>query len=129
MAAKPRLLIVDDEISVARTMAMIFEGDGYAVEVTFSAKEALQCLVRQPRFDIVVTDLSMESSESGFEVVRAARKLRSKPIIIISTGNARESNLQTAWRLKVDHVVLKPTPVDEIRNAVRRLLSLRNGAH
>jgi len=126
MPTRPRLLIVDDEVGVARALAMIFQTDGFLVEVAFSGRQAIERLGRSPRFHAVITDLSMESPTSGFDVVRAARQLKIKPVIAISRGYATESNLQLAWNLRVDHIVIKPSPVDELRNAIRRLLSLRN---
>ena len=128
MHTRPRLLIIDDEVDVARTLAMIFQTDGFLVEVAFSGREAIERLARSPKFDAVITDLSMETPASAFDVVRAARQLKPKPVIVISTDYATESNLQMAWNLRVDHIVIKPSPVDELRNAIRRLLSLRKVA-
>ena len=128
MPTRPRLLIIDDEVDVARTLAMIFQTDGFLVEVAFSGREAIERLARSPKFDAVITDLSRETPASAFDVVRAARQLKPKPVIVISTDYATESNLQMAWNLRVDHIVIKPSPVDELRNAIRRLLSLRKVA-
>ena len=63
MPTRPRLLIIDDEVDVARTLAMIFQTDGFFVEVAFSGREAIERLARSPKFDAVITDLSMETTE------------------------------------------------------------------
>lgn len=128
MRRRPRVLIVEDETAVAHTLAMILEMDGYAVEVTCTAADAVQLLAKPARFDAVITDLQMESPDAGFTVVRAARQLKPKPVIVVSTGYATERNAEMAWRLHVDHIVFKPAAVDEIRIAIRRLLSIRSGA-
>jgi len=41
MAAKPSLLIVDDEVNVTRTLQMVFEQEGYQVLPAYSAAEAI----------------------------------------------------------------------------------------
>jgi len=41
---------------------------------------------------------------------------------------ATASNVEMAWRLRVDHIVFKPAATDEVRNVVRRLLSIRGTA-
>src|SRR5579884_3608603 len=55
----PRMLIVDDEESITRTMQMMFEERGFTVQTACSCAEALRALGNGHKYDAVITDLDM----------------------------------------------------------------------
>ena len=82
-----RLLLVDDEIKLARMLADGLEIDGHQVTVTSRVREGLCRLAEQP-FDVVVTDLRLPDGD-GTEVLAAARQLGGgAPDVVIMTGYA-----------------------------------------
>ena len=123
VAAKPSVLIVDDEINVARTLGMVFEDEGYSVTTAHSSSEALELLQNGHSFDAVVTDLNMEKPDIGLEVARAAKGLSPAPITVICTGYASTSNSRVALQIHVDYLATKPVNIDELVPAVNRLLA------
>jgi CheY-like chemotaxis protein len=123
-----RLLIVDDEPSVAYTLQMIFQRNGYDVQVAYSCAEALARLGDGLRFDGVITDLNMEREDIGLEVVKAARQLKPRPVVVVCTGYANVNNTQAALDLKVDYLATKPVEIEHFITAVGRLLRLRTAA-
>ncbi len=125
MTSRPSLLIVDDELNVARTLQMIFERDGYDVNTALSCAEALAMLRNGHRADAVITDLNMESEDIGFEVVREAQKLDPRPVLVVCTGYANPQNSRLALELRVDYLALKPVELIELRSALNRLLARR----
>jgi CheY-like chemotaxis protein len=125
IASRPSLLIVDDEVNVARTLQMIFERDGYSVDTAYSCAEALAFLRNGHHTDAVITDLNMEREDIGFEVVREAQKLIPRPVVVVCTGYANSANSRLALELRVDYLALKPVEISELRSALVRLLSLR----
>lgn len=122
----PLLLIVDDEVNVTRTLQMVFERHGYRVKTALSCAEALKTLGENGEsFDAVITDLNMERADIGLKVARAARKLKSKPAVIICTGYASVSNSQSALEMHVDYLAIKPVDLEQLLGAVHRLIAHR----
>ena len=119
------LLIVDDEPSVALTLKLIFERQGYAAEVAYSCAEALKTLDGPPRFDAIITDLNMEREDIGLEVVRVAQQLAPRPVVVICTGFANVHNAQAALDLHVDYLATKPVDLQQLLTAIDRLLRRR----
>src|SRR5260370_22339748 len=97
-----RLLLVDDEPSVALTLQMILQRHGYDVSVAHSCAEALVRLGEDVRFHGVITDLNMETEDIGLEVVKAAQQLKPRPVTVVCTGYATLDNTQAALDMKVD---------------------------
>ena len=126
MTRKPNVLLVDDEESILATLRMVFEGEGYQVHTAQSAGEALQKLKDSVKVDAVITDLNMEKNDVGLEVARFAQSLRPAPVVMVCTGFANEDNTRKALQLHIDYLVQKPVDLGELRQALRRLLRLRN---
>src|ERR1700747_1968261 len=108
MPRKPILLIVDDEVNVARTLQMVFEQDGYKVMCAYGHNEAVALLQDGNRFDAVITDLNMERNDIGLEVARFAQGLKPRPVVIICTGYATVDNSRKALAMHVDYLATKP---------------------
>ncbi len=78
------ILIVDDEPAVASMLKVVFETDGYDVITAGSAGSALPLIAAQ-NFDVVLTDMKMETDNAGYDVVRAARAHSERTIVVILT--------------------------------------------
>ena len=76
-------LIVDDEASILTTLRAILEGRGLEVHEASSAKVAKEKIAGALHFDLVITDMKMESDTAGYEVVSAANRLPRPPVTII----------------------------------------------
>ena len=125
MAGKPSILIVDDEVNVARTLKMVFEHEGYRATTAFSCAEAIQLLSNSHVFDVVMTDLNMEQEDIGLEVARKALELVPRPVVVICTGFASTVNTRAALSIQVDYLATKPADLKELTNALNRLVMLR----
>ncbi len=125
MPAKPSLLIVDDEVNVARTLQMVFEQEGYRVVTAYSCAEALRLVKNGKAFDAIITDLNMEAPDIGLEVARAALELHPKPIVVVCTGYASPSNSSAALQMHVDFLANKPVDLGELVPALNRLIVRR----
>jgi DNA-binding NtrC family response regulator len=122
---QPAVLVVDDEPSVALTLKMVFERQGYTASMANSCAEALKALASDQQFDVIITDLNMEKPDIGLEVARVAQKLEYKPVVVICTGYANVSNTQSALQMRVDYLATKPTDLQDLLLAVKRLLAVR----
>jgi len=86
MAAKPRILFVDDEPSVLNGLRRSFLDKESTWEMTFLSKpEEAIAACRTNRFDVVVSDMKMPGM-SGIELIIALRKIMTDGIYIILTG-------------------------------------------
>ena len=63
-----RVLLVDDEINMAKTQAKILQRKGYVVETAGNGRDALRVLEGTP-FDVVITDLKMPTMD-GMQLLR-----------------------------------------------------------
>jgi len=79
-------LLVDDDELVLRMLATVLSSEGFNVATATSAAQATEMLHRDPAFDIVVTDLKMETPAAGFDVVGAAKRMVPRPVIVILTA-------------------------------------------
>lgn len=125
MTRKPNVLLVDDEESILATLRLVFEAEGYAVHTANSCRDALEVLKNGVSIDAVVTDLNMEKNDIGLEVARFARTLRPTPVVLVCTGFANEDNARQALKLHIDYLLQKPVDLNELKQALRRLLRLR----
>lgn len=102
---KRRILIVDDEVAVLLTMKAILEIGGFEVHTAASAREALHQL-RARQYDMVITDMRMESEQAGREVIAAARNAPHPPAIALLTAFPVD---EADWQdLHADKLLLKP---------------------
>jgi chemosensory pili system protein ChpA (sensor histidine kinase/response regulator) len=109
--AAPRVLLVDDSLSVRKFVGFMLERAGFEVRMAADGGEALN-LLADTVVDVVVTDLEMPRV-NGFELVQDLRRrpeTRALPVVILTT-RAGEKHLELARQLGVEHYVTKP--VDE----------------
>jgi CheY-like chemotaxis protein len=78
----PHLLIVDDERAITDMLCLIFQRESWSVEVANTAAAAQQLLARQS-FDLVITDMRMETPQSGAAVARSAKDVSPPAAVII----------------------------------------------
>lgn len=79
-------LVVDDEEVILHMLAQVLERDGFRVVTASSAADGAAMLAQGEVFDIVITDLRMESPLAGFDVVRAANRAEPRPVIVVLTA-------------------------------------------
>lgn len=80
-----RVLIVDDETAIINLLKTVLEASSFEVHVARSALEAKSHL-RDSSFDLVLTDMRMETPLAGYDVVRAARQAHPSPATVILTA-------------------------------------------
>ena len=119
----PRLLIVDDEESVAITLAAILEMDGFSVETVLSGPAALK-QIEDEVFDVILTDLHLDDFD-GLDVLAAARRRSLDTVVIVLTGYGSLESAVTALRDGAYDYLLKPVGVEDLRGTVARGIERR----
>lgn len=89
-SGKPRILVVDDERTIADTLAMILETRGYEVTVAYDAETALQ-KYDQVRPSLVLSDVVMPGM-NGVDMAMVMRERAGCPILLLS-GQAETCDL------------------------------------
>src|SRR5450755_1643354 len=79
-----RVLVVDDDPTARLTLKTVLEAGGYKVNVAASAAEAVGKL-DEGEFELVLSDLQMESPEAGLKVLAHARMMDYKPATALIT--------------------------------------------
>jgi two-component system KDP operon response regulator KdpE len=121
-----RILVVDDEPQIRRSLQVNLERSGYAVETVESGEGALNSF-RNRRPDVVILDLIMPGM-GGVAVVRRIRESSTVPIIVLS-AMGEESRKVEALELGADDYMTKPFGMDELLARMRSLLRRAAGAH
>jgi two-component system KDP operon response regulator KdpE len=111
-----RILLVDDETSIQRSLTPLLRSRGYEVEVAGTGADALQMAAAHPP-DLVVLDLGLPDIE-GTEVCRRIRETAALPIIILS-ARGNEADKVAALDLGADDYVTKPFGPEELLARIR----------
>jgi two-component system response regulator PilR (NtrC family) len=119
-AAKPRILIVDDEPSMREMLRIVLRRDGYDVTVAANGSQAIDILQRE-RVDFLLSDIRMPDI-SGVEVLRAAKEANRDLVAFMMTAFASTDTAVEAMRLGAVDYFTKPFNMDELRLKVRQQL-------
>jgi CheY-like chemotaxis protein len=82
---KRRILIVDDDLAVLLTLKAVLELHGFEVETAGSSAEAF-VRMKSSVYQMVISDLHMETEDAGLEVIRAARRQPYHPATALLTA-------------------------------------------
>lgn len=120
------ILIVEDDIELRQSLAMMLKLLGHSVEQASDGKQALELLSasRSEGFDLVVTDLLMPELD-GIEVLRELRKLAPevKSMAITASRESASYLLPVAEQLGAKLTLRKPFGVEDFRDAVDSVLA------
>src|SRR5512139_2956735 len=117
---KRRILLVEDELNIARPIQFNLEQEGYEVRSTPSGKEALALHDREP-FDLIILDLMLEEVD-GFEVARQIRQRDQRlPIIMLTARSTAEDRIH-GLELGADDYMIKPFHLHELLLRVERMI-------
>lgn len=114
------ILVVEDEVSVARGLEMILTDEGYAVNVAVNGNDALHMFDGE-RFDMVVADLRLPDID-GLEVLQKVKLDRPETKAIVITGYPNVSSAIKALRIGVEDYLSKPFTDDEFILVVGQVL-------
>ena len=118
-----RVLVVDDETQIRRTVGINLRARGFDVDLAETGEEALDLAARH-RPDVVVVDLGLPGI-GGVEVIEGIRGWSRVPIIVLSVRDT-EADKVAALDAGADDYVTKPFGMDELlarlRASVRRVI-------
>ncbi len=114
-----KILVVDDEDSLAEMIGMLVEDLGYQPLYAYNGHEALNCLAQEPQLpDLIISDVMMPQM-NGLELVRSLKKhpsYRAIPIILMSAAGAPAEFAQSIT------FIHKPFDLDLLGDLIEALL-------
>ncbi|MCP3953069.1 MAG: PAS domain S-box protein, partial [Desulfobacterales bacterium] len=117
-----RILLVDDEVPVAKLEQQMLERLGYRVTSRVSSLEALEAFRENPdAYDMVVTDMAMPNM-TGDQFAREVKTIRPEIPILICTGFSERINQVEAEAIGVAGFLMKPIIKSDLAKMVREVL-------
>lgn len=101
-----RILLVEDDLTAARGIALMLKAGGAVVDHADTGEEALE-LCRHYEYDVVLLDLLLPDIE-GYEVVRRLRLARNSTPVLVLSGMARPQAKVKALAIGADDYITKP---------------------
>ena len=120
-----RILVVEDNATLASGLAAVLKGSGYAVDVVGDGASAV-AVVATERFDLVVLDLNLPEMD-GLDVLRTIRGRQDDVAVLILSARHSLTEKVTGLNLGADDYMVKPFDVDELEARVRTLMRRRAG--
>jgi excisionase family DNA binding protein len=119
-AARPRILVVDDESSIRDLLAKTLSLAEYDVDTAPDGRSALERLRLYP-YDLLIADLKMPGID-GLAVIREAKRLNANLPVIIITGFSTENAAIEAVNLGVAGYLTKPFRVPQVLAAAAKAI-------
>lgn len=121
--SQPRLLLADDESSLASALALYLRGNNYAVAVVSDGEEAMT-LLRQQEFDAAILDIQMPHID-GIEVLRFIREHHPATEAIMLTGTVDVRTAVECMKTGAFYYLTKPFRAEELLEIIRRAIEHR----
>jgi two-component system, OmpR family, KDP operon response regulator KdpE len=117
---RSKVLVVEDELKLARLVRSLLEVDGYDVVAAATGEDALD-MVELAGPDLVLLDLLLPGAVDGYEVCRRIRISSRVPVIML-TAKAQETDKVRGFDLGADDYITKPFSSRELLARVRAVL-------
>ncbi|HLH61037.1 MAG TPA: response regulator [Ktedonobacteraceae bacterium] len=119
-----KILVVEDDTSLASLEANFLTASGYATEIASNGELAIVAL-QQAIPDLVLLDLDLAGSISGWEVLKVLRTYSSTPVLLTSSAPAVRQHIRSHGesRATLDHLP-KPYPMHTLLKRIERMLTI-----
>ncbi len=119
-----RVLLVDGNPTSRLTLQTVLRAGGYHVDSAASAAEAFGKL-DDSVYELVISDLQMESPEAGLQVLAHARMMDYKPATALVTSSQNEESPTPSPKPKKSRILIKPEDIPGLLGKVANLISSR----
>jgi len=113
--AKRKILIVEDDVQIAKVLRLELEHEGFEVEVCGDGASAIERALKGP--DLIILDLLLPRID-GLEVCRRVRRHSSVPIIMLTAKDAVPDRI-TGLDTGANDYLSKPFSIDELLARIR----------
>ena len=126
MGEKASILIVDDNISLCKTISFVLGRKGYAVTTAEDGPEAIERVKENP-FDMIFMDIKMPLMD-GVETYRRIKKIRPEAVVMMMTAYAVEELVQEALQEGAYGITYKPLDIERMVAVIEEAGKAKEGA-
>lgn len=126
-----RIVIVDDDVEVAKHTAAVLNAKGYETTLIHSTDKAVAFLI-EAKPDLLVLDVMFpDNPVAGFDLareIRRHREIKDLPILLLTGVNQEfpmgfsDSDIDTDW-MPIQHFIEKPFKTNDLLRSVAKLLA------
>ncbi len=120
---KPRILVIDDEISMLELLEIILNKEGYQVTSAESGQKAFELIEKQV-YDLLLCDIKL-GDVNGIEVLRKAKEKNSDTIVIMISAYSTTENAVEAMNEGAYDYVPKPFDNEELKHTIKNALDMK----
>ena len=124
--SKTKILVVDDDPNIVRTLRDRLERHGYEVLTASNGREGLE-MALQDKPDVVLLDIIMPIMD-GHEMLEALRRqpFGEEPSVIMFTARSQKQDISRANAAGIDDYVVKPFDLGELLERIENVVENRN---
>ncbi len=117
----PHILIMEDDVNLARGLKMVLDEQGYNVDLQNTGHGAMDAMDLAD-YDLLMADLRLPDID-GMEVVKQVKNTRPKTEVIVMTGYATSELAVDAMKLGARDFLAKPFTEEQIKTAIEEALA------
>jgi DNA-binding NtrC family response regulator len=118
-----RILIVDDDETIRKTMQTILEDEGYLVDIAATGNEAID-MTNERIYNIALLDIRLPDME-GIELLKLIKENVPRTRKIMVTGYPSLQNAITSVNKNADAYLVKPVDIEKLLTVVKQQLKLQ----
>jgi len=120
---KPRILVIDDELSMLELLEIILTKEGYQVTCADSGKKAIS-LLQKTSYDLLLCDIKL-GDINGIEVLKLAKAKKPESVVIMISAYSSAENAVEAMNQGAYDYVPKPFDNAELKQTIKNALDMR----
>lgn len=119
-----KILLVDDDPLSLKIVSFVLKAGGHSISTAPDGFKALE-LLKQERFQLVVTDVNMPGGFSGFKLASAIKETeetKNIPVVLL-TIRGDKADVERARKCGADHYFVKPVQPEPFRSKISEILA------
>jgi len=116
----PNILVMEDDLNVAKGLEMILNEAGYEVNLAGTGALAMKAF-NEKRYDLLVADLRLPDID-GMEVIKQVKSDKPDTEVVVITGYGTTATAVEAMKIGVHDFLPKPFTDDQIKSAINEAL-------
>lgn len=120
------LLVIEDDETMRRALARIFEADGHIVKAAADGTQLSSVLDDQP-IDLIILDIGLPWI-NGYELAKLLKEhndLKEIPLVFVSAKTS-ELDVKRGFEVGADDYIKKPFNIDKMKKSIDTLLKISN---
>lgn len=113
-----RILVVDDDEGMTKTLSLILNEEGYETTSANNGREAIK-MVNEKKFDLILIDMKMPGL-NGAETYKEIKKIRPGTPVLVMTAYAVEDLVSEALRNNAKEVIYKPFDIEKLLELINK---------